>query len=123
MNKEIDLEADTIKLALMNNSHSFTATHNTWSQVSSNELANGNGYTTGGQALASKSVTQGSTTVFDANDSVWTSSSFTAYHGVLYDDTHATDDLLCSIDFGGAVTVSNGTLTVQYHASGILAIA
>ena len=41
MNKEVDLEADTIKVALLNNSHSFTATHNTWSQVSANELASG----------------------------------------------------------------------------------
>ena len=123
MNKEIDLEADTIKIALMNNSHAFTATHNTWSQVSTNELASGSGYTTGGAALASKTVTQNSTTAWDAADATWTSSSFTAYHAVIYDDTHATDDLICSFDFGGAVTVSSGTLTVQFHSSGIITLA
>ena len=123
MNKEVDMEADTVKVALLNNSHSFTATHNTWSQVSANELASGSGYTTGGATLGSKAVTQAATTKWDAADSTWTSSTFTAYHAVIYDDTHATDDLICSIDFGGAVTVSAGTLTIQYHADGIITLA
>lgn len=123
MNKEIDLEADTVKIALLNNSHSFTATHNTWSQVSGNELASGNGYTTGGAALAGKAVTQAATTKWDATDATWTSSTFTAYHAVIYDDTHATDDLICSFDFSGAATVSSGTLTIQFHADGIITIA
>ena len=64
MNKEIDMEADTIKVALLSSSHSFTATNNTWADVSSNEIS-GTGYTTGGQALANKSVTQAATTHMD----------------------------------------------------------
>lgn len=123
MNKEVDLEADTIKCALLDTNHSFTATHNTWSQVSANELANGNGYTTGGEALTTKAVTQGATTDWDADDVSWTSASFTAYHAVIYDDTVATDDLICSIDFGGAQTVTSGTFTIQWNASGIITLA
>lgn len=123
MNKEVDLEADTIKVILLNNSHSFTATHNVYSDISANELSTAGGYTAGGQALASKAVTQAATTAWDAADISWTSATFTAYHAAIYDDTHATDDLICSIDFGGAQSVSSGTFTIQWNASGIITLA
>ena len=123
MNKECDLEADTIKVALVNNSHSFTATHNGYSDISANELAATGGYTTGGAALASKAVTQAATTKWDAADLSWTSATFTAYHAVIYDDTLAGDDLIASIDFGGAQAVSSGTFTIQWHADGIITLA
>lgn len=122
MNKETDLEGDTIKVALLNNSHSFTATNNTWSDVSANEIS-GTGYTTGGAALASKAVTQASTTKWDAADVSWSSASFTAYHAVIYDDTMTNDDLICSIDFGGAQTVSSATFTIQWDSNGIITLA
>jgi len=86
MNKEVDLEGDTIKVALLDNSHSFTATHNTWSQVSTNEIS-GTAYTAGGATLAGKAVTQASTTKWDATDVTWSTATFTAYHAVIYDDT------------------------------------
>jgi len=34
-----------------------------------------------------------------------------------------TDDLICSIDFGGAQTVTAGTFTIQWHADGIITLA
>jgi len=122
MNKEIDLEADTVKVMLLNNSHSFTATHNTLSQVSANEIS-GTGYSAGGATLGSKTVTQGNPTVWDAADTSWTSATFTAYHAVIYDDTTTNDDLICSIDFGGAQAVSGGTFQIQWNASGIITLA
>jgi hypothetical protein len=122
MNKEVDLEADTIQCALMTNSHSFTSTHNVWTDVSANE-ASGTGYTADGVALAGKAVTQGGTTKFDATDASWASATFTAYHAVLWDNTVATDDLICSFDFGGAKTVTAGTFTIQWHANGIITLA
>lgn len=122
MNKEIDLEADTIKVALLDNSHSFTATHNTWSQVSANEIS-GTGYTTGGATLANKAVTQAATTKWDADDTAWTTATITAYHAVIYDDTMTNDDLIASIDFGGAQTVTAATFTIQWHANGIITLA
>lgn len=121
MNKECDLEADTIKVALLDSDHAFTATHNTWSQVSSNEIS-GTGYSAGGAALASKAVTQGATTKWDATDSAWTTASFTAAHAVIYDDTMTNDDLIASIDFGGNQTVTAGTFTIQWHADGIITL-
>ena len=122
MNKEVDLEADVIKVALFNNSHTFTATNTDYSDVSANELASGNGYTTGGETLAGKAVTEAATTKWDATDEAWTTATFTAYHAVIY-DTSVTNDLIASIDFGGAKAVSSGTFTIQWSASGIITLA
>ncbi len=122
MNKEVDLEADVIKVALFNNSHTFTATNTDYSDVSANELASGNGYTTGGETLAGKAVTEATTTKWDATDEAWTTATFTAYHAVIY-DTSVTNDLIASIDFGGAKAVSSGTFTIQWSASGIITLA
>jgi len=121
MNKVVDLEADTINVALYDNTHVFTATDNTY--VTTNELATAGGYTQGGAALANKAVTQAATTKFDADDTAWTNATFTAYHAVIWDDTVATDDLIANIDFGGAQSVSSGTFTIQWNASGIITLA
>jgi len=122
MNKEVDLEADTIKVALLNNSHSFTATNTTWANVSGNELANTGGYTTGGATLAGKAVTEAATTKWDATDVSWTASTFTAYHAVIY-DTSVSNNLIASFDFGGAQTVTSGTFTIQWSSDGIITLA
>lgn len=122
LNKEIDLEADTIKVMLLNNSHAFTATHNQKSEIVANEIT-GTGYTAGGATLANKAVTQAATSKWDADDTAWTSASFTAYHAVIFDDTLTNDDLICSIDFGAAKTVSAGTFTIQWHTDGIITLA
>lgn len=121
MNKEVDLEGDTINVSLYDNSHAFTATDTVY--TTTNELATAGGYTQGGAALASKSVTEAATTYFDAADLAWTTATFTAYHAVIWDDTVATDDLICSIDFGGAQTVTSGTFTIQWNANGIISLA
>lgn len=121
MNKEIDLEADTIKVALLNNSHSFTATNTVWGDVSTNEIT-GTGYTTGGKTLANKSVTEASTTKWDADDVVWSTATLTAYHAVIYDVT-ATSNLIASIDFGGAQSVTAADLTIEWDTDGIITLA
>ncbi len=120
MNKEVDLEADTIKVALYDNSHSFTAADTDY--TTSNELASGSGYTTGGNTLASKAVTEAATTKWDAADRNWTTATFTAYHAVIY-DTSVSNDLIASIDFGGAKAVVAGTFTIQWDAAGIITLA
>jgi len=122
MNKEVDLEADTIKVGLLTSSHSFTATHNVWTDVYANQIS-GTGYTSGGATLGNKAVTQAATTKFDADDTSWTTATFTAAHAVIWDDSEATDDLICSIDFGGNQTVAAGTFKIQYHTDGIITLA
>lgn len=122
MNKEVDLVDDVIKVVLLDNSHTFTAGNTDYSDISANELASGSGYTTGGNTLASKSVTEAATTKWDANDRAWTSATFTAYHAVIY-DTSVTNDLIASIDFGGAKAVVAGTFTIQWDSDGIITLA
>lgn len=122
MNKEIDLEADSIKVMLLDDNHSFSAANNVIGDVSGNEIS-GSGYSAGGQALSNKGVTQADTTKFDADDTAWTSATFSAYHAVLYDDDIGTDDLICSVDFSGEQAVVSGTFTIQWHANGIITLS
>jgi len=119
MNKEIDLEADVINVALMDNVHAFNLAHNTFSQVSANEVT-GAGYTAGGKTLTGKSVTQGAITVWDATDVTWTDTTLSAYHAVIYDDTLVGKDLIASIDFGGEQAVSDGIITIVWDVLGII---
>ena len=120
MNKVVDLEADTVNVALYDNSHAFTAADTVY--TSTNELATAGGYTQTGAALAGKAVTEAATTKWDATDTSWTSATFSAYHAVVYDTT-AANNLICSIDFGGVQTVSSGTFTIQWDAAGIITLA
>ncbi len=122
MNKEVDLEGDTIKIILLDTNHSFAASNTVLTDVSGNELAATGGYSTGGNTLASKAVTEAATTKWDAADTAWTSATFTAFHAVIYDST-ATDNLVASIDFGGGKAVSSGTFTIQFDSSGIITLA
>jgi len=62
LNKVIDFEADSFKMALLTNAYTFDADHNEWGDagVSANE-ASGTGYTAGGKALTTLAVTQDDT--------------------------------------------------------------
>jgi hypothetical protein len=124
MNKLINLGAsgDTINVALLNGAPTFTASNTLWSQLSANEIS-GTGYTTGGVALASQTVTAvGTTAVWSANSAQWTSASFTAYGAAIYDVT-VSNNLIAVIDFGGALAVSSGTFAIIWSASGIIILS
>jgi hypothetical protein len=122
MEKQVDIGdgGDTIKVALYDNNHAFTATDTVY--TATNELATAGGYTRDDKALAGQAVTEGATTKWDATDTAWTSATFTAYHAVIYDVTN-TKSLICSIDFGGAKTVSSGTFTIIWDSDGIITLA
>lgn len=122
MNKEVDLEADTIKVALLDNNHSFSATDNQWSDVSANEIS-GTNYSAGGETLSGKSVTQDTTTKWDADNVSWLDAVISAYHAVIYDDSLTNDDLICSIDFGGEVSVNDGEFRIEWDSSGIITLS
>lgn len=117
---------DDIKIMLLNNSHSYNPDHDEKADIVANEIS-GTGYSAGGVALTGEAVTSDNTdneAVFDANDSSWTSASFSAYHGAVWDDTTTSpaDIVVCSFDFGGIQTVTSGTFAIQYAAEGIVNI-
>lgn len=120
----IDFLSDTIKCMLCTNAYTPNQdTHQFKSDVT-NEIS-GTGYTATGATLATKALTYtgGTNTImFDADDAAWSGASFTARYAVVYDATPGTDatrPLMFYIDFGADVTVSAGTLTIQFNAAGI----
>lgn len=88
------------------------------------EVATGNGYATGGIAQAftldSLDTTNNKQTVTYTNISNgWTSATITAVGCVIYKDTGSasTDILLHVVDFGGAVSCTNGNFGITYTSS------
>lgn len=125
LNKVVDMEADAIKVMLMTDTHAFDADDNVKGDVDANDIGAKVVYVAGGSALAGKAVTQG----VGAGATKWTATNhaygpgetLTAYHAVLWADL-ATDELVCSIDFGGAYTCTNGTITIQWDVAGIITL-
>jgi len=115
------LDSDTLHIALYTSSATLNAT--TDGYITTNEVANGNGYTTGGEALASKAVGENSTSgVFDAADPEWTSATFTArgaliYNKTLGDASSNARGAIAILDFGGDFTVSGGTFKIVFPAN------
>lgn len=123
-NKEIDWGTDTIKVALFTSSLVPSQTADQYfdaAPYTTNQVANGNGYTTGGATLASKTETiTGQVKNFDAADVTWSTSTITARFAVVYDDTPGTNKpLICYVDFGADVVSSGGNFTITWDAAGL----
>jgi len=104
---------NTFKLALYDNSASFTAA--TTAYTSSNEVANSGTYSAGGGTLTNVTPTSSGTTAFtDFADLSFTSATITAYGALIYNDSAAGDPAVCVLDFGGAKTSTNGTFTIIF---------
>jgi hypothetical protein len=104
---------NTFKLALYDNSASFTAA--TTAYTSSNEVANSGTYSAGGGTLTNVTPTSSGTTAFtDFADLSFTSATITAYGAMIYNDSATGDPSVCILDFGGAKTSTNGTFTIIF---------
>lgn len=125
--KAIALNADSFKVMLLANAAAYDSAHDEYADLSANEIANGNGYTTGGVALTNVTWTNNAGTLtFDADDPSWTisGSAVSAYKAAIYDDTASGKPLLAFIDFGGINTASPGALfKLIWDALGILTLA
>jgi len=107
---------NTFKLALYNNSASFTAA--TTAYTVTNEVANSGTYTAGGGTLTNVTPTSTGTTAFtDFADLSFTSATITAFGALIYNDTAAGDPTVCVLDFGGAKTSTSGTFTIVFPAA------
>jgi hypothetical protein len=128
LNKEVDFDSDTIKVALVSSSYTPNQdTHDYWDDVVSNEVT-GTGYTTGGSTLASKTVSYDAANnviVLDAADVTWSSSTITARYAVVYNDsgsTNAAKALIGYVDFGSDQSSTNGNFTITWDSTGIVRI-
>jgi len=103
---------NTFKIALYTSSATLGATTTAYS--STNEVANGNGYTTGGNTLTNVTPTISGTTAFtDFADTTWTASTITANGALIYNSTNS-DRAVCALAFGGDFSSSNGNFTVVF---------
>ena len=104
---------NTFKLALYDNSASFTAA--TTAYTVTNEVANSGTYAAGGGTLTNVTPTSTSTTAFtDFADLSFTSATVTAFGAMIYTDSAAGDPSVCILDFGGAKTSTAGTFTIIF---------
>lgn len=120
----IDLDSHTFK-AVLSLAAPVQATYDELADIT--EIANGNGYTTGGVTLASVTwLESGAGTgiwVWTAADFLWTASggSIADFRYVtVYSDTATNDKLLLYVDYGSTLTITNGnTFTVDVQATGL----
>lgn len=120
----IQLGTSPLKMKLATSaSNASTPTLSTFASIT-NEVANGNGYATGGKALSAMTWTAGASAGqirFDANDLVWTASGgaiSNVKYGII--GLSAGAPLVWSRFSTSQFTVTDGnTLTVQFNAAGI----
>jgi len=78
----------------------------------------GTGYSTGGNTLTSQAVASSTAVAsVDFADTEWTSATFTAAYGVIYNSTtvdSTADRLVVVLDFGGNKTCTNGTFKISF---------
>jgi hypothetical protein len=104
---------NTFKLALYDNSASFTAA--TTAYTASNEVSASGTYAAGGGTLTNVTPTSTGTTAFtDFADLSFTSATITAFGALIYNDTAAGNPTVCVLDFGGAKTSTAGTFTIVF---------
>ena len=122
-NSEIDLfgTTDTFK-AVIHTDAPVVATDDDLADLT--QIGGSNGYTTGGEDIQNDATRTGGTVTMTAVDVVWTAAggnlgaSTTGRYFSIYDDTHASDALMCSFDYGSTFTVADGeTMTLDFGAS------
>lgn len=124
---------DTVNCALFGNTGTpdklaavASTGYNTGQWVTGNEVS-GTGYTAGGVALTSKTygidATATNAVAFHAANPSWTGATITAYGDLCYDSSITAGTVakqgICFHSFGGsAQSVSGGTFTVSWYATG-----
>jgi hypothetical protein len=131
--KKIDLENDSIKMALITDVVTPAATDATpmWAVGSGvdydgNEVS-GTNYVAGGTALTAPALTllAAVATFDDATDLVWSQSGTgfsDARWGILYSDTSTAKNAIGFLDLGGDVGNVAGDLTIAFNTDGILTL-
>ena len=109
---------DTFKIALLKaaaaGSGTFGAATTNYSNLSTDELGSGSGYTTGGNTLVSITpVADGTTAICDFDNTTWSAATFTTSGALIYNDT-SSDAAVAVLSFGGDQQVSSGDFSIQF---------
>ena len=103
---------DSFKLALYT-ANPYTTSSTAYS-ASSEVSASGTAYTTTGNALTGNAVVASTLVAScDFADTNWTSATFTAAYGAIYNDDKS-DKLCVALDFSGNKTCTNGTFKITF---------
>lgn len=112
-----DLDTDTLKLALIKASPTGTygvATTNYSDVTGNSDEASGSGYSAGGGTLDSPVITLSGTTAFvDFADEAFSNVTVSADGCIIYNSSQS-NKAIAVFDFGGTVSATSGTLTVQF---------
>lgn len=116
-----DLDTDTLKLALIrkddasNPTATYDSTTTNYSDVTGNsDEASGSGYSPGGGTLTSPVITLSGTTAFvDFADEAFSNVTVEASGCIIYNSSQS-NKAIAVFDFGGTVSATSGTLTVQF---------
>jgi hypothetical protein len=126
LNKEIDWDSDDIRVMLVSSAYSPNQdTHDYLDDVQGNEVS-GSGYTAGGAALTSKTLTYDASTntiTLDAADVTWATSTVTARYAIVYNNTGASaaaKPLIAYVDFVSDQSSTAGNFTVVWDSAGIV---
>lgn len=122
--KTHNLGADTLKVVLTNSAP--VAANTVLADII--QIANGNGYTTGGTAatISSSAQTSGTYKLVLADVTFTASGSMGPFrYAVLYNDTATSDELIGWWDYGSSITLAaSETFTVDFDATnGVLQVA
>ncbi|MCV2870626.1 hypothetical protein OEW28_18595 [Defluviimonas sp. WL0002] len=128
----IDCDTDTFRMVLVTSGYTpDQSLHDTWSDISANEVAAGGGYSTHGKLLTVTVTRSGLVVTIDCDDQSWTSSTITAKYAVIVRDADANgalaagDLVVAFVDLdtgGGSVSTTSGTLSITINASGVYQI-
>jgi hypothetical protein len=113
---DLDFDTVTVKVMLVNNSHAFDPDHDFKNDIEANEVT-GTGYTAGGNTVTATVTRDTANNRIDIGlpGTTWSTATITAYHAVYYVEragASSTDDLIASIDFGGAIISTADTFTL-----------
>jgi len=113
LNGAQNFSADTFKIALYTSS--ATLSNATTAYTTSNEVASGGGYTTGGNTLtvSQTPTSTGNVAFISFANSSWSNATITAAGALIYNNSKS-NSAVAALSFGGDKTSTSGTFTVIF---------
>jgi hypothetical protein len=116
----VDLTTATINCALFTSTATITAASTLYSGLT-NEVANGNGYATGGKTITGLAWSGTTTPQITGTIPNWTSATFTFRYAVIYDTD--TSKIIEFCDFEINQSVVSGTIALSFGANGMIQVS